>query len=60
MKLITDKQAKKISEDFSKRLKIVFTSHGVKPKEMIIKQFEKSMYKMLGGKKNEKKEKNNN
>lgn len=51
MKIITNKQAKKISEDFSKRLRIVFSSHGIKPKEGIIYQFEKSVYKMLGGKK---------
>lgn len=57
MKIITDKQAKKISEDFSKQLRVVFISHGIKPKEGIIYQFEKSVYKMLGGKKWKKRKK---
>lgn len=51
MKIITKKQARKISEDLSKRFRIVFTAHGIKPKEAIIYQLENSVYKMLGGKK---------
>lgn len=51
MKIITEKQAKKMSEDLAKRFRIVFSSHGIKPKEAIIYQLEKSIYKMLGGKK---------
>lgn len=51
MKIITNKQAQKISEDLAKRFRIVFTSHGIKPKEAVIYQLEKSVYKMLGGKK---------
>lgn len=59
MKIITKKQAKKISEDLARRFRIVFSSHGIKPKEYVIYQLENSIFKMLGGK-NEKKEKNNN
>lgn len=51
MKVITSKQAKKISEDLAKRFRIVFSSHGIKPKEAVINQFEASIFKMLGGKK---------
>lgn len=51
MKIITKKQARKISEDLSKRFRIVYTVHGIKPKEAVINQLEKSIFKMLGGKK---------
>ena len=51
MKIITKKQAQKISEDLSKRFRIVFSTHGIKPKEAVIYQLENSILKMLGGKK---------